>query len=115
VNSEKNYYRLRSVDLNGREELSNVILIKMQGISQKVFILGNPFNHKIMLKLFKEPVTGTSIRLIDIAGKLVAQKQFGSGVQVIDWDMRPYRLNAGIYYLKVTTDGAEFTHKLVKQ
>ncbi|MBM3415252.1 MAG: T9SS type A sorting domain-containing protein [Bacteroidetes bacterium] len=115
IKAERNYYRLRSVDLKGREDLSNVVLVKMQGISQKVYILGNPFNQVIDLKLFRAPVSSTQLRLLDLTGKLVAQKQFGKDIQAINWDMRPYGLSTGIYYLEVTVDGTKFAFKLIRQ
>ncbi|MFZ9386727.1 MAG: T9SS type A sorting domain-containing protein [Chitinophagaceae bacterium] len=115
VRSEKNYYRLRSVDLDNQYELSDVVFVKIPGKEQKLYVSGNPFRDRISLRLFKEPATGTMLRLIDVNGRQVMQQQFGKGVQVLEWPIPAGRLSSGVYYLQVFTDGHQFTRQMIKQ
>lgn len=115
IKSEKNYYRLNAVDLNGRSELSDVVLVKMQGATQKLYVLGNPFKNKITLRLFREPVSGIRLRLIDISGKPVAERQFSKTGQLVEWDLSNSALSAGLYHLQAVIDGTTYTERLLKQ
>ncbi len=115
IKSEKNYYRLRSVDLTNESELSDIVYIKIPGQEQKLYVMGNPFRDQINLRLFKAPETETVLRLIGLSGQTIRQKQFGKGTQLLEWKFEPGKLSSGVYYLQVITDGKTFTQKLVRQ
>lgn len=115
IKSEKNYYRLRSVDLTHTSELSDIVYIRIPGQEQKIYVLGNPFRDNISLRLFKAPESVTLLRLTDVSGKQVMEKQFGKGMQLMEWKFEPGKLSSGVYYLQVFTDGKTFTQNLVRQ
>ena len=115
IQSEKNYYRLRSVDLDNDSELSDIVLVKIPGAGQKIFVVGNPFSDKIVLRLFKESVSGIQLRLVDVSGRTIRQKQYGKGMQVIEWQVGTEKLASGVYFLHVVVDGITHNHKLLKQ
>lgn len=111
--SEKNYYRLRSIDINYESKLSNVVLVKFTGLDQKMYVMGNPVRDNIQIRFFKESSRPIDMSLHDPSGKLVAEKRFPSGTQVIEWQTGG-KLSKGTYILNAMVDGRRFSTKLIK-
>lgn len=112
VKSEYNYYRLRSVDLDNDQQISDVVIIRMKGIGQRLYVIGNPFSDNISLRLFKEPVANPHLKLYDMGGRLLAEKQFAKGQQLIYW---PVQVPKGIYLLQANIDGIIYNRKISSQ
>ncbi len=113
--TEKNYYRLRTIDLDGTNKLSNTILIKQPGIEQDILIMGNPFKRDILIRFRKEPVSGGELRLVDMAGRLIAVERFSSGQQQVQFILPVGAMVKGIYNLQAFIDGKKFSRQVLKE
>ena len=85
-----NYYRIKSVDINGRTEYSNVVKVVMGG-KQTISIYPNPVsNGTINLRLTNEPGGIYGIRLLNKMGQVIMTKQInhaeGLGTETIQFD-----------------------------
>jgi hypothetical protein len=108
------YYRLRSIDINGRENLSKTIAV-MVNDDKRLTLLVNPVHEKIMLLAspalngtFNYSVTAMNGQLIQ-QGKL--QIQNGGSYQIY---LKNY-LTAGLYTLDVSNGSESFRYKLIVQ
>lgn len=112
--SESNYYRLRSVDQDGKATLSKTVLIKDNAVAQGVVIEGNPFTANISLRLFKKAAAPGVLRLVDPAGRVVGSQQTLKGAQQLVFVL-PSNLSAGTYYLRAEIDGKTYTSLMIKK
>jgi hypothetical protein len=113
--SEKNYYRLRSVDVDGKNKLSNIVLIKQPDIEQEMIVLGNPFKNNISIRFVKAPETAGELRLTDMAGRLMATQKIAIGQQQIQFILPAGKLSRGVYQLKAEINGRKFIKQVIKE
>lgn len=112
--TELNYYRLKMVDIDGYNKLSDVIIVKNNLLSQSVKPVNNPFTDHIDIrftKMLKGPVV---LNLVDISGRLIGTNTFYNPLSsVIRFDYGK-TLSKGIYILRVENEGKQYSIKLVK-
>jgi hypothetical protein len=113
--TEKNYYRLRSVDIDGKYKLSNIVLIKPPGMQQDILVLGNPFKNNIQVRFVKSPETGGELRLTDMTGRLMASRSFNQGEQQLQFIIPSGKLSKGVYILQAVINGNRFTKKVQRE
>jgi hypothetical protein len=111
---EKNFYRLRSVDIGGTNKLSNVVLLKPPGIAQEMLVMGNPFKNNILIRFVKEPVSGGELRLVDMTGRLITTQHFSKGQQQFQLNL-PAGMSRGVYNLQALIDGNKFIKQVLKE
>ena len=99
-----NYYRIKSMDVNGKTSYTSVVKVLMGSMKQDITIYPNPITDgMIHLQLMNEPQGKYNIRLLNKLGQLILQKQIthpgGNATELIKWD---YNLAHGMYQLEVT-------------
>ena len=108
-----NYYRLRMNDNDGRNKLSQVVLLRYNDATQNIWIVNNPFNNYIDMR-FANPGTQVKLQLINTEGAMIAEKTMASPQGQMRWNLSN-NVSKGNYILKAIVDGQPFTTKLVKQ
>jgi hypothetical protein len=108
-----NYYRLRVNDLDGRNELSHIVIIRNKDAQQNLWVVNNPFNSYIDLRFGREG-SAARLQLINAMGALVAEKIIPSTSGQVRWNL-PENLAKGNYIVKAIVDGKQFTSKVIKQ
>ncbi len=107
------YYRLRQVDIDGIERLSEIRKARIEGGRNKIILQPNPASASVRIILpFKH--NAGNIQFTDASGKMVLTQAINNtlnGVYVINID----NLAAGVYYVKVIADGQTYLEKLVKK
>jgi len=101
-----NYYRIKSVDINGKTAYSNIVkvMIGAGNDKQEISVYPNPVvNGIIHLQLNNQPEGNYGIRLLNKSGQTILQKQIqhtgGNGTETISLDKY---LPRGMYQLEVT-------------
>ena len=99
-----NYYRVKSVDINGKTEYTNIVKVLMGTIKQNISIYPNPITDgMIHLQLENQPAGKYGIRLLNKLGQVIESRQInhaeGSSTEFIKWD---YNMAHGMYNLEVT-------------
>ena len=112
---EKNYYRLRSIDINEKSRLSNMILIKPPGMLQDMIVLGNPFKNNINIRFVKTPETAGVLRLTDMAGRLMATQKFAIGEQQVQFKLPAGKLSRGNYQLQAEINNRRYIKQVIKE
>jgi hypothetical protein len=99
-----NYYRIRSVDLNGRSALSQIVKVLITKSHSAIAIHPNRITNGIVnLQLTNQPAGIYTVRLLNPIGQIITSKEMnlaaGSSTQQINWD---YKLAHGVYQLQIT-------------
>ena len=106
-----NFYRLKSVDLDGNYKLSEIVLITIRQKENSVIIYPNPVKDKIIVD-YKGSSTQISYTVIDATGKLVLSNK----VSVQNPITIPVaNLASGNYILRITDDEGVINTKFVKE
>ncbi len=114
--SGANYYRLKMIDRDLHETYSSILLLdKRQPGSFDFRVYPDPFVSTVNLQLTTETRQSVTIRVSDMQGRLLLQKQqvVQPGVSVISMDELGPCQN-GLYILQVLTDHANYSRKLLK-
>jgi hypothetical protein len=105
-----NYYRIKSVDLNGKTAYTNVMKVMLGSTSPEISVYPNPVSNGIIsLQLNNQPAGKFGIRLLNKSGQVIMQKQIehadGSSTEMITLDKyAPH----GIYQLEISKpDGSK--------
>lgn len=106
-----NYYRLKSVDKNGRYIFSVVVVVRGSLING-VKVFPNPAKNYVNISLGNDVTANQLIRLTDLYGKVLQQKQVtNAGGSTITFPVNNYA--QGIYLLQVkSASGAQQTYKV---
>jgi Secretion system C-terminal sorting domain len=99
------YYRLKQLDINGKESFSKIISIKMPQKGEINFA-PNPANTNLTVNFQGEIAT---FRVYDILGKLILNKTINNSNNV---DISA--LKSGNYIVELTTNNTVFRDKLIK-
>jgi len=106
----KNHYRLRSVNMDGSADLSKIALVIFDKESQ-LLLFPNPAKEELTIR---NTVTSGTVYLYDINGKQVLSQKINSnnsqGVK-----LRLTGLPAGMYVVKLSTDGQTLQGTIVKE
>ena len=99
-----NYYRVKSLDLNGRASYTNVVKVLKGTLKHDIFISPNPITDgRIHLQFLNQPEGKYGLRLLNNLGQVIVARQIshaeGSSTEIIKWD---FNLAHGIYKLEVT-------------
>jgi hypothetical protein len=113
--AELNYYRLKSVDIDDRSKLSDVVLIKLSNAKQGMHVLTNPFRDNISIRFIKIPKGKLELRLSDMSGKLLTNRSYDQLSQPMIQFSLANRIPSGVYLLQVFTEGTRFSSKLVRE
>jgi hypothetical protein len=111
----KNYYRLNELDLDGRSNYSNILMLTKNGGGPSFTVSPTPFTSSLDL-VFDRALEGkTSIRLLDMTGKaLFRQENTPAGQDHIHLDLSGLDLAAGLYLLEVHTSSNIYVQKVLK-
>jgi hypothetical protein len=111
-----NYYRIKSIDLNGTTAYTNVVKILVEKDKQEITVYPNPLiNGVINLKFNNQPAGVYCIRLLNKSGQEIMGTQVqhteGSSIETIQLDKY---IPHGIYQLEVNNnDGTQTTTKMI--
>ena len=114
--SQKLYYRLRQVDFNGDEHLSQVALVNNteRTTLASVETYPNPFNQNITVELMSTEQAVYTLTITDLQGKIVGTQQMNASTGINRVELNNASSWApGVYFLNVQGNASQ-TIKLVK-
>ena len=92
---------------------SQTILLKDVTGRQRLWVLNNPFENSIKLRLAKT-ARNVEASLISLSGAKLFQKAFGNASEIV-LDVSAVNLPKDLYFLRVEVDGHVFVRKLIKK
>ena len=109
-----NYYRLKSIDTDGKFTYSSVAIVHFKiGSVANITVYPNPVKYQFTLSIAGiQSITHLNLTLVNAAGQTVLKKQDLSGnTQTINME----KLTPGTYYLMVNNKGEVSTIKILKE
>ncbi len=102
-----NYYRIRSVDLDGKTSISSIAKILRDQPAGSISVYPNPITNGVVnIQLGNQPEGVYGLRLINPVGQVLVSKKIehagGNHTEKINWD---YKMARGMYQLEVTKPG----------
>lgn len=99
-----NFYRVKSVDLNGKKAFTSIVKGQISGISTSINVYPNPaVNANLNIQLNNEPAGIYYVRLVNQLGQVMVSEKInhtaGSNVEKIEWNKETAR---GIYDLQIS-------------
>jgi len=111
----KVYYRLKQVDIDGKETFSAIIKISI-GTKGGVEIFPNPFSNNFTVTISSTKTTIATLKIQSTTGQLVYSKILslnkGNNSKVIT--SLPSALGSGVYYINVVNDEINYNCKMQK-
>lgn len=98
-----NYYRLRQVDLDGRWEYSNTVVVVFQGRAGEISVWPNPVHDRFSLGLDVRGHGMVTVQLIDPLGRLLREQEIPVGAGPLEVDGQG--LAQGTYLVRVLDEG----------
>ncbi len=106
VNTERTYYQIRAVDIDGSIFLSDVVVVNAacKVLLDDLALYPNPTNHDIKLSFSTQKERNVQVEVLDGLGRTVVDKQMEvtSGFNSIDLETN--ELTPGIYHIKIHGD-----------
>ncbi|MEO7484265.1 MAG: T9SS type A sorting domain-containing protein [Ferruginibacter sp.] len=115
LNTVANYYRIKTLNIDGSFQYSNIIQVKDAAVFSVTKIQPNPFVSEIIIDANLEKTATCFIQILDLNGKEVIRKQVittvGNNRITVDGLSK---LNKGIYVIKISCDNGSWQQKLIK-
>ena len=116
LNGNVFYYRLKMVDIDGKYNYSNVIVIRRDaGNNEEMSVIPNPAAHgsTVTIRITSSSAGRAEVRVIDLSGKIVFQQpsSLSAGTNSISVN-NINLLRPGIYALQILHSGHVSTSKL---
>ncbi len=113
---KESYYRLRSVDLNGATQISEVISVNRTSFnSVRSMISPNPFADVLQVRLESDSDQMATISVFSLEGKILHQTRVQLRNSVVhNESMQLEELQTGIYLLQINMGDYNETRRIVK-
>ncbi len=109
------FYRLKQVDINGKETFSSIVKLSL-GANSGVGIFPNPFNNNFTVSLASTKASFATFKIQNTSGQLVFSKtiNLNKGNNSVVITNLPSSLGSGIYYVTIVNDEISYNSKLQK-
>ncbi|MDQ6757781.1 MAG: T9SS type A sorting domain-containing protein, partial [Bacteroidota bacterium] len=110
------YYRLKQVDIDGKQNFSNIVALHLKKDNRQFVVSPNPFSDKLNINLEWNTDELATIKIINTWGKdvLIKTVQLTKGLNYIKLNDLS-KLSAGNYFIKVISTGESISQKIIKQ
>jgi hypothetical protein len=106
---ERQYYRLRQIDIDGKNELSNVIVIYQKKIALiTLSAYPNPVTESINLRISSPTNEKTKLEVYDVTGRMVLQQLVELPIGSSNTELNVAALPKGQYFISVGDVKARF-------
>lgn len=116
ITSSTIYFRLMMVDLDGRTEYTNMIMVKT-GAAQQVTasVYPNPFAEKLEVTLVLAKTSPAYVKLMDMNGRIVKTQVFNGQAGNNKWTLSGLsELNKGLYVVEVSAGEEKWMQKVLR-
>ncbi len=109
-----NYYRLKQIDLDGRQTLSNIATVSfLQNEIADFSFYPNPVKSTLQISVNNNQSGNAKLELIDMQGRVVLAKTLSCKNGNVSTSLPIHHLTTGVYILKYTDGTVVNTNKVV--
>jgi Secretion system C-terminal sorting domain len=97
-----NYYRLKSVDVQGKETISKIVSVNFSDkLNNKLQLYPNPVHSALKMEVIAEEESSKSVQVFDLAGRMILSQNavLTKGLNNIALDVHTF--SAGTYLVKM--------------
>ncbi|MCU0421267.1 MAG: T9SS type A sorting domain-containing protein [Bacteroidia bacterium] len=115
-NTNKLFYRLRQVDLDGKFNYSNVIVV-LEEASDKFAVSAYPvpFTNELSINVNSTSTDAITVEVYDVQGRLLLNQVQETVINNVINVNNINQLQSGVYLVKVSQGGTQQTIRIVKQ
>lgn len=110
-----NYYRVRELDKDERQTLSNIASVNMTQTAKGVIVYPNPATTTLTLEYYTEKIEDIQVKVIDSKGAVVRQLQFNMQAGRNVKSVNVGALAKGVYALQTTGSAGTMVTRFVKE
>jgi hypothetical protein len=112
----KNYYRIRARDADGRESLTQTILLRNPvDPGTGLLVLSNPASEYLDILLGNLPQGEWAYRIYDLSGRRLLERSFDhSGLQRLRIDLTGRSMPKGVYVIEVGNGKIKYSKRFIK-
>ena len=111
------YYRIRTVDQDGKASYSNIVALRIGGTVKGFNVYPNPFVNDLRIELDAAKAGAVTVRISNAAGQMVYNRssmvQKGNNVLVIASELSA--LQRGTYFIELISEDGKQSQKLIKR
>jgi len=111
------YYRIRTVDQDGKVSYSNIVALRVGGTVKGFNVYPNPFVGDLRIELDAAKAGAVTVRISNAAGQMVYNRssmvQKGNNVLVIASELSA--LQRGTYFIELISEDGKQSQKLIKR
>jgi hypothetical protein len=109
------YYRLKQIDIDGKENLSNIISLKIKSFNQPIKVSPNPFTDYLNIIVEWNQSEMATAKIFSADGKEVFSKiyQMNNGANFLKLEGLS-RFNSGIFILQLISPSCKMIQKITK-
>ena len=118
ISSGNIYYRLKTLDLDGKSSFSRIVVLRLNGSIVKNFtVYPNPFNNNLKVEINSEKETSISLRISNSSGQMIISRniilQKGMNVVVLSSELQS--LKSGMHLMEIISEDGKLTQKIIKR
>lgn len=111
------YYRIRTVDQDGKASYSNIIALRVGGTVKGFNVYPNPFVNDLRIEMNAAQAGAVTVRISNAAGQMVYNRssmvQKGNNVLVIASELSA--LQRGTYFIELISEDGKQSQKILKR
>lgn len=111
------YYRIRTVDQDGKVSYSNIVALRVGGTVKGFNVYPNPFVNDLRIELDAAKAGAVTVRISNAGGQMVYNRssmvQKGNNVLVIASELSA--LQRGTYFIELISEDGKQSQKLIKR
>ncbi len=113
--SSVNYYRLTSVDLDGKEKRHSVVLLN-RTVMSSINIYPNPTDNVLNVQVAQEDLEDIKIKIVDLQGRELYNSGWITNDGLIKKEINLSNFSAGFYLLNMTNEqGFNLVKEIIKK
>lgn len=118
ISSGNIYYRLKTLDIDGKSSYSKIVVLRLNGGVVKNFtVYPNPFTSDLKLEINSDRETAITIRISNALGQPVINRnvilQKGTNVIVLSTELQ--NLKPGMHLMEIISEDGKLTQKIIKR
>lgn len=109
------YYRLKSIDIDGKFTYSNIVAIKLTGKTSTVLLYPNPVKESATMVISVAKADRVSYNIIDLSGKILSSVTTNLNAGSNTFNINVSGLAAGMYNITIKGEQTDERIKFIKQ
>lgn len=109
-----NFYRLRALDMDGRETISEIRSVKNEGRNQLI-VYPNPVGERLNMTYYSEKAEEAVLMIFNDEGRRLYMRKLNLPAGTANIVLDDIRLAAGSYSLELLTSGNRHVQRILKQ